>query len=51
MIAYSQSTGVLFGAGYMPIIVGALAWVVAIYSLSRGVRSVTRQRLLGVATA
>jgi ABC-type Na+ efflux pump permease subunit len=51
MIAYSQSTGVLFGAGYMPIIVGGLAWVVAIYSLSRGVRSVTRQRLLGVATA
>ena len=51
MIAYSQSTGVLFGAGYMPIIVGAVAWVIALFSLSRGVRSVTRQRLLGVASA
>jgi len=51
MIAYSQSTGVLFGAGYMPIIVGAVAWIIALWSLSRGVRSVTRQRLLGVATA
>ncbi len=49
MIAYSQSTGVLFGAGYMPIIVGAVAWVIALFSLRRGVRSVTRQRLLGVA--
>lgn len=51
MIAYSQSTGVLFGAGYMPIIVGAVAWMIALFSLSRGVRSVTRQRLLGVASA
>ncbi len=51
MIAYSQSTGVLFGAGYMPIVVGAVAWVVALWSLNRGVRSVTRQRLLGVASA
>lgn len=49
MIAYSQSTGVLFGAGYLPIALGAIAWVVAIFSLSRGVRSVTRSRLLGVA--
>ncbi len=49
MIAYSQSTGVLFGAGNMPIIVGGLAWVLAIISLSRGLRSVQRSRLLGVA--
>ncbi len=49
MIAYSQSTGVLFGAGYVPVIVGALAWAIALFSLHRGVRSVTRQRLLGVA--
>ncbi len=49
MVAYSQSTGVLFGAGYMPIIVGGVAWIIAIASLTRGVRSVTRQRLLGVA--
>ncbi len=50
MIAYSQSTGVLFGAGYMPVIVGAVAWTIALWSLNRGVRSVTRQRLLGVAS-
>ncbi|MCP3987657.1 MAG: ABC transporter permease subunit [Actinomycetia bacterium] len=48
MIAYSQATGVLFGAGYVPIVVGALAWLLAIASLRRGVRSVTRSRLLGV---
>ena len=49
MIAYSQATGVLFGAGALPFIVGATAWITAIASLHRGVRSVTRTRLLGVA--
>ena len=49
MIAYSQSTGVLFGAGNLSIYLGAVAWATAIFSLSRGVRSVTRSRLLGVA--
>lgn len=49
MIAYSQSTGVLFGAGHLSIYLGAVAWAVAIFSLARGVRSVTRSRLLGVA--
>ncbi len=49
MIAYSQSTGVLLGAGNMPYYVGAVAWVIALFSLHRGVRSVTRSRLLGVA--
>ena len=49
MLAYSQATGILFGAGIMPLIVGGLAWVGAITSLTRGVRSVTRSRLLGVA--
>lgn len=49
MIAYSQSTGILFGYGIMPIVVGAVAWAIALFSLSRGVRSVTRSRLLGVA--
>ena len=48
LIAYSQATGVLLGAGYLPIILGALAWIVAGVSLSRGVKSVTRSRLLGV---
>ena len=49
MIAYSQSTGVLFGAGHLSIYLGAVAWAIAIFSLNRGVRSVTRSRLLGVA--
>ncbi len=49
MIAYSQSTGVLFGAGYLPFLLGAIAWAAAILFLARGVRSVTRSRLLGVA--
>ncbi len=48
MIAYSQATGVLFGAGNLPLYLGAAAWVLAIVSLTRGVRSVTRSRLLGV---
>ena len=48
MIAYSQATGVLFGARYVPVVVGAVAWLVALISLRRGMRSVTRSRLLGV---
>lgn len=50
MIAYSQATGVLFGAGYLPYVVGAVAWVGALFSLRRGMASVTRSRLLGVAS-
>ena len=49
MIAYSQSTGVLFGAGYLPFVLGGIAWTAAIFFLARGVQSVTRSRLLGVA--
>ncbi len=49
MVSYTQSTGALFGAGVSVWLVGAVAWVVAIASLIRGVRSVTRARLLGVA--
>ena len=48
MIAYSQATGVLFGAGHLPWLVGALAWAGALLSLRRGMRAVTRSRLLGV---
>lgn len=47
-VAYSQATGTLLGgtprAGW---ILGAIAWVLALASLHRGVRSVTRARLLG----
>jgi len=49
-IAYSQSTGVLFGAGYLPIVVGALAWIIGFFSLYTGMRSVSRSRLLTVAS-
>ncbi len=48
MIAYSQATGVLFGAGYLPIVLGALAWVGAVLSLRRITRSMSRSSLLGV---
>ncbi|MGF1598242.1 MAG: ABC transporter permease subunit [Acidimicrobiales bacterium] len=51
MIAYSQATGVLLGAGHLPWIVGLVAWLVAGLSLRKGMRSVTRSRLLGVASA
>ncbi len=50
MVAYSQATGVLFGAGALPYVVGALAWVGAIFSLRRGMRAVRRDRLLSVAS-
>lgn len=49
MVAYTQSTGALFGAAVSGWVVGAVAWVVAAVSLVRGVRSLTRARLLGVA--
>lgn len=48
MIAYGQATGSLLGAGWVPLVLGAVAWTVALFSLSRGVKSVTRARLLGV---
>lgn len=49
-IAYSQATGSLMGANASTgWVIGALAWLVALLSLHRGVRSVTRNRLLGVA--
>ncbi len=49
MIAYSQATGVLLGAEWLPFFIGGVAWAIALFSLHRGVRSVTRGRLLGVA--
>lgn len=49
IIAYSQSTGALFGATESGYIVGLLAWIAALIGLSRGMRSMTRARLLGVA--
>jgi ABC-type Na+ efflux pump permease subunit len=51
IIAYGQSTGALLGSGSstLTLILGALAWILAIASLSTGFRSLTRARLLGVA--
>ena len=51
MVAYSQATGILFGAGMLPLFVGAAAWVIAGVSLVGGFRTLTRSRLLGVADA
>jgi ABC-2 type transport system permease protein len=49
-IAYSQATGTLMGTSqWTGWILGAVVWIVASLSLHRGVRSVTRNRLLGVA--
>jgi ABC-type Na+ efflux pump permease subunit len=49
MIAYSQSTGSLFGAQRAGIWMGGIAWLIALLALSRGMRAVSRARLLGVA--
>lgn len=49
LIAYSQSTGALFGAGRLAWVVGAVAWVLAGLGLWRGMAAMSRSRLLGVA--
>ncbi len=51
IIAYSQSTGALIGSGapVIALIIGAVAWVIALALLATGFRSLTRGRLLGVA--
>jgi ABC-2 type transport system permease protein len=49
MVAYSQATGSLYGGDALAWYIGAIAWVLALLALWRGVRSVTRARLLGVA--
>ena len=49
MVAYSQSTGALFGGARVTWIIGGLAWLLAILGLVRGMRAVSRARLLGVA--
>jgi ABC-type Na+ efflux pump permease subunit len=49
MIAYAQATGSLFGSNKLGLLVGAVAWVLALLGLQRGMRVVNRARLLGVA--
>ncbi len=52
LIAYGQSTGALFGGSAVMIsfILGGVAWAVGIGLLVSGMRSLTRGRLLGVAS-
>jgi ABC-2 type transport system permease protein len=47
-IAYGQASGSLFGAASLGWYLGAIAWVVAIASLARGMSTIKRSRLLGV---
>ena len=49
LIAYTQSTGALYGADRATLFIGAVAWLVAALSLRRGMQAVSRGRLLGVA--
>lgn len=49
VVAYSQSTGTIFGAGGATIFIGALAWIGALWALTKGMYAVKRGRLLGVA--
>jgi ABC-type Na+ efflux pump permease subunit len=49
MVAYSQATGALYGGTAVAWYIGGLAWIFAAIALWRGVRVVTRGRLLGVA--
>ncbi len=52
LIAYAQSTGALFGGAAVPlsIVMGAVAWAIGIALLISGMRSLSRARLLGVAS-
>ena len=49
MVAYTQASGSLYGGDKVAWYIGGIAWLLAIVALWRGVRSVTRARLLGVA--
>jgi ABC-2 type transport system permease protein len=51
IIAYGQSSGALLGSDTtrLTLVIGAIAWAIALVSLSTGFRSLTRARLLGVA--
>jgi ABC-2 type transport system permease protein len=48
LLAYSQSTGSLFGSFASTIQVGMVVWIVAGLSLVTGMRAIRRGRLLGV---
>jgi ABC-2 type transport system permease protein len=52
IIAYAQATGALFGGSAVLIsaILGGVAWLIGLALLTSGMRSLTRGRLLGVAS-
>jgi ABC-2 type transport system permease protein len=50
-VAYGQSAGGMFEGALSSTWVGCIAWVIALVSLVTGMRSVNRDRLLGVAIA
>jgi ABC-type Na+ efflux pump permease subunit len=49
MIAYTQSTGSLYGAERTTVVIAVVAWLLAAFGLTRNMRAVRRARLLGVA--
>jgi ABC-2 type transport system permease protein len=49
MIAYTQSTGSLYGAERTTLVIALIAWLLAAFGLTRNMRAVKRARLLGVA--
>ena len=49
MIAYAEATGAVYGGNWVGIGVGAIVWFLALLGLWRGMKAVTRGRLLGVA--
>jgi len=49
LIAYSQSTGALYTGIEVSWVIGGLFWIAAAFALTRGMKAVTRARLLGVA--
>lgn len=49
MIAYGQSTGSIYGSIWPGVVIGAIAWTLALVGLWRGMKAVNRGRLMGVA--
>ena len=48
-VSYAQASGAIYGTPTTTIIIGAIAWSIGIASTWKGMSSVKRQRLLGVA--
>lgn len=51
VLSYAQSSGTVSSAASSGLLVGLIAWALAILGLMRGARAVTRARLLGVDAA